>query len=86
MEPDDFNAGYWFRRVRNHPVFSALRDQAAGVLESLSPPWKIGSAWDPSQFIEWCAEARAKPGSPEARAAIAIAELEWRLLFQFCSA
>jgi hypothetical protein len=29
QEPDDWNAGYWFRRAGRHPVFVPLAEEAA---------------------------------------------------------
>ncbi len=85
MEPDAFNAGYWFRRVGKHPILPALRDGASEVLEKVRPPgWRVPANWDHSLFIEWCEEARQAPGTAEEEAALAIQELEWKLLFSWC--
>ena len=86
QEPDAGNSGYWFRRVGSHPVFPALREAAAEILASKpSTPMKLGSRWDPFAFIDFCEEARLKPGSGQERLALEIQRAEWQLLFDHCA-
>lgn len=80
LEPDDWNSGYWFRRVGAHPVFPEL---LAGAAELGYEP--SGSAWDPFAFIEYCAKARNRPGSATERVAREVQRLEWQLLFAWCA-
>lgn len=85
MEPDSFNAGYWFRRAGQHPVFPLLFERTAEILRDGGPKqWRLKSVWDPLLFIEWCDEARATGGRPEATA-IEIQMAEWQLLFDWCA-
>ena len=79
QEPDAGNAAYWFRRVNQHPVFPILRDRA----EKLGFPVK--NQWDPFRFIDFCEEARQKPGSEDERLAMAVQLAEWQLLFDYCA-
>ena len=79
QEPDPGNAAYWFRRVGQHPVFSALREKA----ESLGFP--VAAVWNPFQFIEFCEKARRIPGSAEEVLACRIQLAEWQLLFDYCA-
>jgi hypothetical protein len=78
-EPDAGNASYWFRRVRAHPIFPELREEAArlGV--------DFGVRWDPFAFIDLCEQARRRPGSAEERRALAVQLAEWQLLFDYCA-
>ena len=86
MEPDAFNAAYWFRRVGNHPIFPELQRQASAILAELPyPPWQLKSDWDPFVFIEWCDQARKASGGPSEHIALAIQKAEWQLLFHWCS-
>jgi hypothetical protein len=86
MEPDSFNAGYWFRRVGAHEIFPELLQHAAAILRASGPShWRLRSAWDPFLFIDWCDEARQKCGLAKA-AAIEIQMTEWQLLFDWCAA
>lgn len=86
MEPDAFNAAYWFRRVRTHAIFPELRRHAADILsESPNLPWRLKADWDPLLFIDWCEQARQQPGGRGEHVALAIQKAEWQLLFQWCS-
>jgi hypothetical protein len=80
QEPDDWNSAYWFRRVGKHPIFEPL-SQAA---EALGYPTEPGR-WDPFAFIEFCAEARSHPGTPQERLAQEVQRAEWKLLFTHCA-
>jgi hypothetical protein len=79
QEPDAGNAAYWFRRVNQHPVFPLLKDRA----EQLGLPVK--KQWDPFRFIDFCEEARQKPGSSDEQLAKAVQLAEWQLLFDYCA-
>lgn len=86
QEPDPGNAAYWFRRVGAHPVFPALRDEAAGLAERRpQAAFRPGARWDPFAFIDFCEEARRRPGSEAERLAMEIQRVEWQLLFDYCA-
>jgi hypothetical protein len=80
QEPDIGNSGYWFRRVGTHPIFDALRDEAAAL------GMKPGPRWDPYQFLAFCERAAGAPGSADERLAMAVQLAEWQLLFDYCAA
>jgi hypothetical protein len=84
QEPDAGNAGYWFRQVGNHPIFPALRDEAANILQRYPAPFKLASSWSPTAFIDLCETALNQPGSNVEQAAIEIQHAEWKLLFEWC--
>jgi hypothetical protein len=85
MEPDSSNAGYWFRRVGEHPIFPELHRRASEILERRGAPWELKPAWDPFLFIKWCDEARQAAGSDKEQAALEIQRDEWDLLFEWCA-
>ncbi len=86
QEPDAGNAGYWFRQVGKHPLFPALREEAAAILQRYpGAAFHLGNTWIPGEFIDFCELARQQPGSENERAAIEIQHAEWRLLFDWCS-
>jgi len=78
MEGDAYNAGYWFRYVRSHPVFPALASEAAQL------GYAPGPTWDPFAFIRFC--KAATPGSAEDQLARRVQLAEWQLLFDYCAA
>jgi len=86
QEPDPENSSYWFRRVGNHPVFSALRD-AANRVQAAHPQaaLHLPESWDPLEFIKICENARRSPASEVERAAQEIQRAEWQLLFDYCA-
>lgn len=79
QEPDAFNSGYWFRQTGVHPIFPELRDQAALL------GFDCGTRWDPQAFIEFCEQARQRPGSGEEICALQVQRAEWQLLFDYCA-
>jgi hypothetical protein len=86
QEPDPGNAGYWFRRVGSHPVFPALRDAAAGIVEARGvASFPVAAVWDPFRFIDACEAARGQPGSAAEQAMREIQRTEWQLLFDYCA-
>jgi hypothetical protein len=86
QEPDPGNAGYWFRRVGQHPLFSDLA-QAALEIVAAHPDsgFACGERWDPFAFIDFVETARLRPGSEAERAAQEIQRAEWQLLFRYCA-
>lgn len=80
QEPDAWNSDYWFRQVGRHTIFPALRDAAAAAGVDLGPEWRPGA------FIELCEKARSSPGSEIERQALAVQQIEWQLLFDYCAA
>ena len=85
QEPDGWNAGYWFRRVRLHPVFAQLAGEA-GRLAAKRPEarFTVKDAWDPFAFIDYCGGPASKAGTAAEALAIEIQEAEWRLLLGWC--
>ncbi len=80
QEPDFSNAGYWFRRVKQHEIFPALREAALAIL-----PAEIQSKprWDPFWFIDACEAVYRRAEAARARALQEIQRAEWQLLFDF---
>ena len=84
QEPDAGNAAYWFRRVGEHPVFSALH-AAASQMAAAHPEGglRLSKKWDPFAFVDLC--VNAQPGSALEKLAIEIQRAEWQLLFDYCA-
>jgi hypothetical protein len=85
QEPDPGNASYWFRRVGDHAVFDPLMAEAHALAESRGLGLPMKNRWDPFRFIDFCEEARMKPGSAQERLALEIQRAEWQLLFDYCA-
>ena len=80
QEPDFSNAGYWFRRVKRHEIFPAVREVASRML----PEFLDAAAWDPFRFIDACEEVRQCPNATRETALREVQHAEWQLLFDFC--
>lgn len=86
MEPDTWNAGYWFKKVGAHAIFKPLALEAAALAKqhagaTFAPPAK----WDPDAFTALCDRVRLDAAHPDHALAAAIQEAEWRLLFEHCA-
>lgn len=86
QEPDAGNSGYWFRRTGRHPVFEPLAHEAL-QLAARHPDVNFPGreSWDPIAFIDFCEDARRRPGSPQETLALEIQRAEWQLLFDHCA-
>ena len=80
QEPDAGNSSYWFRRVGQHAIFPELLREATKI----GGPG-FGQAWDPFAFIDFCEQARSRPGSDIEQKALEIQRAEWQLLFDYCA-
>ena len=86
IEPNPGNSAYWFRQLGDHPLFAQLHQRAQEILhEHPVLGWELKSKWDPYLFNQWCEEARRAPGSDKEKAAVAIQQAEWELLFAWCA-
>jgi hypothetical protein len=87
-ELDYGNAGYWFRRVGEHPIFVPLVREAARIAGE--DPGERDSAflarqatWDPFAFIRLC-EAAHGTGTAAETLCRQVQQREWELLFDYC--
>ena len=86
MEPDARNSRYWYRRVGAHPLYQPLFEEARDILSTNPVPgWALGSAWEPTRFVDWCEDARLRPGSRQEGTALAIQRSEFHLLYHWCA-
>ncbi len=79
-EPDPGNAGYWFRRVGRHPIFTRFQAEARPLLDrnsGLAARLLPGHAWDPFAFIDLC--TRAKGEDAEIARGLQRLEMLWLL-------
>lgn len=86
QEPDDWNSTYWFRQAGDHPICEKLR-AAAEPLVAQHPEagFSLKKTWDAPGFVTFCQKARDLPGSSAHDLAVALQEVEWWLLFEWCA-
>lgn len=85
QEPDEWNSNYWFRQAGRHPIFPALNEKVAALIQEYSSTgFTVQDKWDPVRFTRFCETARARPGSEDEELAIQIQHAEWELLFHYC--
>lgn len=87
-EPDFWNSKYWFRRVGDHPVFEALREDAARWVAELSGDRSTAflqaqDRWAPFAFVDLC-EAVLFGLSAQETLCRRIQHRECELLFDHC--
>src|SRR4051812_28808464 len=87
-EPDYGNAGYWFRRVGQHPAFPAIASRAATFFESKAEPELQAQIlpkgqWNPFGFIDACEKAATQRTSEKANLLREIQRLETEALLEF---
>jgi hypothetical protein len=86
MEPDASNSNYWFKRVGEHAIFPDLLKAAKAIAEKdPDGAMRLGSRWNPAAFVDFCGEARERPGSTQERTAMKIQHAEWELLMNWCA-
>ena len=88
-EPDASNAAYWFRRVGEHSLFSALGDKVQKHAAQTELPdeaqWLSRCThWKPQQFIEACESAGRDTNEPVCHVLREVAAIEWHALFEHC--
>jgi hypothetical protein len=80
MEPDDWNANYWFQQVGEHAIGAELAAMAGGLGYT---GLKNGN-WDAKKFVEFCSSAREGSGVDQEDLARRVQLLEWQLLMAHC--
>jgi hypothetical protein len=88
-EGDFGNAKYWYARCRNHPIGDAIVMNARVVLAS-APADKTSlrltyDGWNPAAFVDFVQSVHESPSDPRYGVAVALQQLEWRLLFDHCT-
>ncbi len=88
-EPDAGNAAYWFRRVGDHSLFSALGDNVQKHAAQTELPdeaqWLAQCThWKPQQFVEACESARRDSNEAMCNVLQEVAAIEWYTLFEYC--
>jgi hypothetical protein len=88
-EGDFSNSKYWLARCANHPIYPTLAVRADDVIRPYPVDKSIfrltSQGWDAGAFVDLVEQVRARPADPRHGLAVALQQLEWRLLFGHCT-
>jgi hypothetical protein len=88
-EGDFSNSKYWYAKCENHPVLPTLASQANDVINPYPADVSIlklsHNGWDSDAFVDLVERVHDKPNDPRRKLAVALQQLEWRLLFDYCT-
>jgi len=88
-EGDFSNSKYWLARCANHPIHPTLAVKADDVIRPYPADKSIfrltSQGWDGPAFVDLVEQVHHSPSDPRHRVAVALQQLEWRLLFDHCT-
>jgi hypothetical protein len=88
-EGDFSNSKYWYAKCENHPVLPTLAMQANEAINPYPADVSIlkltHHGWDSDAFVDLVERVHEKPSDPRYKLAVALQQLEWRLLFDHCT-
>jgi hypothetical protein len=87
-EGDFSNSQYWYARCENHPALPTIAAQANDVINPFPADKRVLKltvhGWNSDAFVDLVEDVYDKPEDPIHKLAIALQQLEWRTLFDFC--
>ncbi len=88
-ESDFGNAKYWYARCADHPILASLNAKASAILNPLPADKSVlrltAHGWNSAAFVDFVASVHERPDDPHYRLAVALQQLEWRVLFDHCT-
>jgi hypothetical protein len=85
QEGDFANSKYWYARCRNHPILASLGEQARGIVAHAPADKELlrlsTGPWDGSVFVDLVQQVHESPSDERYQIAVALQQLEWRVLF-----
>jgi len=88
-EGDFGNSKYWYAKAAGHPMFPVLNVQANAIINSQPADKSLlrlnFDGWNNDAFVDLIEQVHDQPADPRHRVAIALQQLEWRLLFDHCA-
>jgi hypothetical protein len=87
-EGDFSNSQYWYARCQNHPALPTLAAQANDVINPFPADKQVLKltvhGWNADAFVDLVESVYDKPDDPRHKLAVALQQLEWRILFDHC--
>jgi hypothetical protein len=88
-EGDFSNSQYWYARCRDHPVLRTLAQHAAQIIDPLPADNALlrltSHGWNANAFVDLVEEVEPRSTDQRRSAAVSLQQLEWRLLFDYCT-
>jgi hypothetical protein len=88
-EGDFSNSKYWLARCENHPIYPTLAIRADDVIRPHPADKSVfritSQGWNPGAFVDLVEAVHSHPADPRRGLAIALQQLEWRVLFDHCT-
>jgi hypothetical protein len=87
-EGDFSNSKYWYARCENHPILPTLAAQAHDAIDPFPADTRVlkitARGWNSDAFVDLVEEVYDSPDDPRHKLAVALQQLEWRTLFDYC--
>ena len=87
-EGDFSNSKYWYARCANHPILPALAAAAGDAINPFPADKSVVKiahrGWDADAFVDLVKAVQDRPDDPRHKLAVALQQLEWRMLFDHC--
>ena len=84
------NSKHWYARCGNHPVFAAMSNQSALILDPLPADNRIlklsWDGWNSDYFVNLVDKYHRTPDDPFHEILVILQQLEWRVLMEYCAA
>ncbi len=88
-EGDFFNSCYWYARCATHPILPTLTAQARQLLNPMPADKMLvrltHNGFDHRVFVNLVELVHDNPDDPRRPAAVLLQQLEWRVLFDYCT-
>lgn len=88
-EGDFGNAKYWYARCRDHELLPSLGEQFRGTIAHAPADKSLMKLafndYNGSAFVDLIQEVHESPSDERHAIAVALQQLEWRVLFDYCT-
>jgi hypothetical protein len=87
-EGDFSNSKYWYARCENHPALTTLAAKAGDAINPFPADKQVlkitHRGWNADALVDLVKEVCDRPSDPRYALAVALQQLEWRVLFDHC--
>ncbi|HEX2971713.1 MAG TPA: hypothetical protein VHP11_05240 [Tepidisphaeraceae bacterium] len=88
-EGDFDNSKHWYAQAQEHPLMQSMAQYAASIVNPLPADnlvlRMVSTGWNPAVYVDLVAAVHDQPDDPRHAAAVSLQQIEWRLLFDYCT-